>query len=414
MALGVFLFAGVAPRAPAQDVQRIAAIVNDQVISQFDLAARTKLVVASSGLPDTPEGRRRIAPQILRILIDERLQLQEASRRNIRVSEADLSRAIATIEKNNRMPKGGFMQFLDQKGIPHQAAIEQLRATIAWQKLVDRRLRPTVTVGDEEVSEILKRILQSRGQDEARLSEILLAVDSPTEEATVRQNAQRLVDQLRRGARFDAVARQFSQGAAAAVGGDLGWIREGELDPALGKAVAALAPGEISDPVRSGAGYHILRLTDRRKFLAGDPGKTKVTLNQVFLPLPPGASEAAVETQVSLANTLRETVRDCKDMEAAAKEARSPRPAELGTFTLKDLSASMRRAVASLKVGQTSAPQRLGDGVMVLMVCERVDPPSNLPTRASIRRSLFSRRLETLARRYLRDLRLASIVDLRV
>ena len=120
----------------AQGVQRIAAIVNDDVISVYDLVSRIEMVIASSNLGDTPAIRRRLSPQVLRNLVDERLKLQEAKRRNISVGKRDIDRAIGIIERQNKIPRGQFDAFLKKNGVRRTTIINQIRASIAWAKLI--------------------------------------------------------------------------------------------------------------------------------------------------------------------------------------------------------------------------------------------------------------------------------------
>jgi peptidyl-prolyl cis-trans isomerase SurA len=226
------LLAAVLSTAPthAQRVQRIAAIVNDDIVSVYDLQARMQIVISSTGLKPTPKFQRRLARQILRRLVDERLQLQEAKRRNVSVSRRNMARAIANIEKQNQIPRGGFDKFVARNGIAKEAALAQIRAQIAWSKLVRRVLSPRVTVGDDEIEERLNRLKSRRGETEYHLLEILLTIDSPQAKAEILRTAERLADGLRKGTDFQAIARQFSRGASASVGGDLGWIAESSLE----------------------------------------------------------------------------------------------------------------------------------------------------------------------------------------
>jgi peptidyl-prolyl cis-trans isomerase SurA len=177
----------VATSVKSQTVQRISAIVNDELITAYDLESRIRLVIFSTRLSNTVDTRRRISSQVLRTLIDERLQMQEAKLRNISVSRRDLQRARETIEKQNRLPKGGLESVLQQNGIPFESINEQLRTSIAWSKLIGRRLRPRITIGEDEIDESLERIRSRQGQTEYRLSEILLTVDSPDQEANIRR-----------------------------------------------------------------------------------------------------------------------------------------------------------------------------------------------------------------------------------
>jgi peptidyl-prolyl cis-trans isomerase SurA len=409
-ALAAALLLGFALAPAAQELQRIAAIVNEDVISMYDLRARIELIIVSSRLPNTAEVRQRIQPQVLRAMIDERLQMQEAKRRNVAVTKPDLDRAVGAIERDNNMPAGGLQEYLRQNGLREDSLFDQLRAAIAWQKVVSRQFRPTVNITPGQVDEALAQMKKKQGQEQYRVYEILLTIDSPDEENLVRDNARRLVEQIRGGALFDALARQFSQGPNAQNGGDRGWIVAEDADPAFAEAIRNLRPGEVSEPLRTIAGYHIIAVRDRRRSSGPNPGETRVSLNQIFLPFSGGERQA----QLNLAMTLRETVSGCEDMRKASEEVRSPRPANLGDYQLKDLSPQLRELIEPLKVGEASAPLTTGDGVMVVMVCSRDEPASNLPDRDQVENMLMFERLSMLARRHLRDLRLSSIVDLRV
>jgi peptidyl-prolyl cis-trans isomerase SurA len=400
--------------ASAQRVQRIAAIVNEDVVSEYDLRARMQVVIVSSKLRPTPKLQQRLAKQVLRNLIDERLQLQEAKRRNIRVSKKNMQRAIAAIEKQNKIGPGSFATYLRQNNLPKDSVESQIRARIAWQKLMRRVLLPRVTVSDDEVDEHLNRLKSRQGQVEYRFSEILLPIDGPEQEPEVLRTAQRLTDELRRGANFAALARQFSQTATASVGGDLGWLHQEAMAATLRKIAANLNEGDTTDPIKTLAGIQIYRLTKKRKVLAGSDNDIVVDLQQILLPLDKNSSPADVEGQTSLARIMTDTVSGCADHAAAAKETGGPGNAKIGKFRLGDLSRNIRQAVATLPIGKASPPIRTPGGIAVLMVCDRKEPANDLPTRDAIKTRLQLDRVEILARRYLRDLRSAAIVDLRV
>ncbi|MBC8159507.1 MAG: SurA N-terminal domain-containing protein, partial [Alphaproteobacteria bacterium] len=138
------LFAVVGPfnAASAQQFDKIAAVVNDEVISIFDLNSRLLLVVAGTNARKQPETLRRLAPQVLRQLIDEALQLQEAKRLGVRVTDADLERALAGIERQNKLKKGTLDSFLEAQGTNKATLISKIEPEIAWAKVVGRRIRP--------------------------------------------------------------------------------------------------------------------------------------------------------------------------------------------------------------------------------------------------------------------------------
>lgn len=398
----------------AQETLRIAAVVNDEVISVYDLVNRTRLALLSTGLPDTAETRRRLQPQVLRGLIDERIQSQEAAKQNISASEDDMDAAVAKIEQNNRMPPGGLKQVILQSGIELSTVMAQIRANVVWQKLVTRKLRNTLQVGDDEIDEQLQRFKEASGTPEYWLSELFLSVDSPDQDEDVRQTAVGLAEQLRRGVSFPDIARQFSQSASAATGGDIGWVQGGTLDNDIEAAISQTPPGQITEPIRSVAGYYIYAVRQRRTIAAASPDDAKVTLVQMLIPLEPSASQSEVASQTALAETVRESVSGCADLGRVAKELGVPPPTDQQQLRVGDLAPRIRDVVRPLKVGEASAPMRADPGLLMIMVCVREDAPSNLPNRDDVAENLLRQRLDGLARRYLRDLRRAAFVDVRV
>ncbi len=410
----MFALSAAVPQSRAQETQRIAAVVNDEVISVYDLVNRTRLAILSSGLPDAPETRRRLQPQVLRALIDERIQTQEAQRQNITASQNEMQAAIARIEENNRMPAGGLERIIKQAGIDWTTVTTQIRTNVVWQKLVNRKLRNTLQVGDDEIDEQLERIKAAQGTPEYLLAELFLGVDSPDQEDEVRQSAMGLIDQLQRGAPFPELARQFSQSASAAAGGDIGWVQSSTLEGDVATAIANTPPGRVTEPIRSVGGYYIYAVRQRRTIAAASPDDARVSLVQMLLPLEPGAGDTERRSQEELAEQVRESVSGCADLARVAKELGVPSPTEPQKLRVGDVAPRIRQIITPLKVGEASAPLRIDQGLLMLMVCVREEAPGNLPTREDISENLLRQRLDLLTRRYLRDLRRAAFVDVRV
>ena len=403
---------GIPDTAQAQDVQRIAAVVNEQVISIFDVQQRMQILISSSGLPDTRETQRRVGPQVLRILIDEALQKQEIDRLNIRVSQHDIDDAVARVEQTNNMPTGTFETFLQRQGISADAAIEQIRNNIAWQKLLARTVIPMIEIGDEAIDDVIARIETNRGVTEFRVGEILLPVGNPADTAEIQALAERLVQQLRSGADFRAVAQQFSKSATAATGGDIGWVLPGELEPAINTALSGLGTGDVSDPLAVSDGIAIITLIDQRTNAPPDEGERVIWLRQLLLLVDEGAPQSEVDAQLAKAQDVSSSVSGCPAFATAAEEAGTPQPENPAEFRLKDLNSQLRSEASTLPVGQASEPLRQPAGIQVLMVCDRQDTAG--PNRDEIRETLLRERVGMLSRRYLRDLRRAAFVDLRV
>lgn len=390
---------------------RIAAVVNDDVISEYDLAARMRLVMLSSNLPDTAEVRQKIAGQVLRGLIDEKLQLQEAKRQNVSATEEEINDAIQQIEKQNNLKAGQLDEFLKARGIERSVIVSQVTASLLWAKLVRRQAAEGTQISDEEVDETMKRLKEHATEPQSHVAEIFLSIDNPGQEEEVRKLAEKLTEQMKQGARFSAVARQFSQSATAAAGGDMGWLRPDQLAPELGKAVAALRAGELSPPIRSGGGFYLLLVLDRRN--AGGAPDTVFDVVQVVLPLPAGAGDAARRAAIAEAEKMRPGFKDCPTMLKIGKE-KAPQFSSQGKLAASQIAAELRNLIEKLTVGQPSVPIVQKNGVGVVMVCSKETEKPGAITRQEATEAVIRQRLDTLAKRYLRDLRRSAYVDVRV
>ena len=392
---------------------RIAAVVNDDVVSVLDVVSRMQMVMLSSNIPDTPELRERMGRQVLRSLVDEKLQLQEAKRQNVTVTDADVEKALQQIAQQNNMSTEQLTGLLKSRGIGRSALVDQVKATLVWSKLVRRQAAQTVDVSDEEIDEAVKRARENAKEPQTRIAEIFLAVDNPAQSEEVRRFAERLSQEMRRGARFSAVARQFSQAASAPVGGDMGWLRPDQLPTELANAVARLGPGDLSAPIPYGGGYYLLLILDRR--LGGATASKQepiYDLVQVVLPLPPKANEAALRTAIGEVEQVRTAAQDCPTLLKIGKE-KAPQLSSEGKVPESRISPEMRRVIDGLPVGQASQPIVQKNGVGVIMVCGK-STPGDSGTREEIAESLLRQRFDTVSRRYLRDLRRNSYVDVRI
>ncbi len=405
---------GAASAAAQQRIERIAAVVNDDVISTSAVEARLRLAVVAAGLPPSPENQRQLLPQVLRGLIDEKLREQEASRANITVSDEEIRGGIATIARQNNLSYDQFVEALQRAGVPLSTLQSQVRVQLAWTRLVQRRLVPTINIGEAEIDEVIRQMEASRGQPEYLLAEIFLQVDTPDQDAEVRTLAERLIGEIRRGAPFPAVARQFSQAAGANNGGDLGWIMQGQLDPALEAAVGQMQAGQLSDPIRSATGYHILLLREQRRANIPDALDTEIRMARIGLQLPPNARPDQINRAAQVARQISETVQGCDALAERARELGAG-DTDGGRGKLRDLPPPLRALLQDLPIGQPTQPQRLPDGIAVFMVCERVAPDDGEDAdRNRIAESLGEQRADMLQRRLLRDLRSAAYVDVRL
>lgn len=413
MASLIGLFLALHPARAALE-QRIVAVVNDEVISAQDLNDRLQLVTLTSGIPDSEQARGRLAPQVLRSLIEETLQLQEAERLGITVEDREIQQALANIAERNQMSVEAMQRFFAQNDIDLATLLEQVRAQIAWVKVVNRQIVPRVTVTVDQLDMAVEEARRNVGEPEYLLSEIVLPVDSPAQGQVVAQDAARLVQTLREGASFESLAAQVSAAASAERGGDVGWVRSSALPEELRNTLEGMRENEISDPIPSPVGYYIFWLRDRRLNQAARDSSTagiEVELAQILLPLD---GQTDVDTLRVQAAELRDDLADCAALADTAAELDAPDSGRLGWLRLGDLPPAFRQVVSGLPVGQVSAPVQGPSGIHLLMVCDRREPQGAASQREEIAQRLERERVERLARRYLRDLRKEAFVEVRL
>ncbi len=391
----------------------IAAIVNEEVISALDVENRLRFNLMSANLADNSQNRRRLKSQVLLTLVDEKLQMQEAKRLNISINDAEISEGERILETQNNLPTGSLKEFLRSRGLDESTLLAKIRSEIAWGKVLRRRILARIDISDEEVDEVLNRLQSRRGTEQRRVSEIFLAVDSPDQAENVHQLALRLVRQIREGSRFAAVAQQFSQGVTSRGGGDIGWVGEGELARELEQALTGLSAGKVSNPISSPAGYYILFLRDRRRLGEANALDERVNLRQIFIPLSASTPQQMVAERMADANRISAQINGCETFDTYGRTLEYAESGDLGTVRVGDVPQEVRDAIGELAVGQASAPLRVGQGIRILMVCDRQQPEARLPNRNAIRDRLGRQRLDMMARRYIRDLRNDAVIETR-
>ncbi|MDX2273880.1 MAG: peptidylprolyl isomerase [Hyphomonadaceae bacterium] len=381
-------------QAYAQLSESVAVIVNDDVISTYDVRQRAALLLVSAGMQSTPELQQRARAQAMRDLVDEHLQLQEAKNFDIAITPAEIDRRIADIAQSNRTTPEGLAQSLAAAGASIGSLRSQMEADIAWNRLMRGLYGNRVRVSEVEVRETQERIAASATRPQFLISEIFLPAETEQQFAEAQNGATQLLQEMQRGAPFPLVARQFSASASAAAGGDIGWIGQNELPAELQPLVEQLQPGQVSVPVRASNGVYLIAMRDRR---AGAPaGSTsQVTLSQVTAP-----SERA-ETIGRVARR----VNSCANLETQFREIPGIAIVDLGQATESDLSPAIRDRIAGVPAGSATAVQDSNGQASVIIVCSRQTAGGGVPTEAEISDRLFQQEMELLSERYLRNLR---------
>lgn len=388
------------------DVRTATAVVNGYVITGTDIDERVALVTSASDV-DVPEDEMlRLRVQVLRNLIDETLKVQAADSQKVAAQPDEVERTYAQLAEQNFAGEPSRMgDYLSSAGSSTKALKRQIEGELAWENLIRRNIMPFVNVSAEEVNDVLARLEASRGTDEYRLGEIYLAATAENRSAVL-ENAQQIMQQLEAGGSFVGYARQFSEATTAVVGGDLGWVRLGQLPPQLATAVRQLQPGQLNGPIEIPGGFSIVYLINKRQVLMADPSQALLNLKQITVTFDPGTTQPKAEARIQRFIEFLDNMRGCADAEGA-REAVGADVVSNDQILAANLPEQLRNIILNLQIGQTT-PLFGGveDGVRVLMVCGRDDPKdAGAPSFSTVMDQIEQERINKRAQRYLRDLR---------
>ncbi|WP_300543240.1 peptidylprolyl isomerase [Maricaulis sp.] len=416
--LVIALFAVLAvaglPAAHAQSTEGVAALVNDEPITTVDVRNRMRLIIASTGMSQIDqETLARIQDQALRGLIDEHLQLQAAREYEIEVEDSEITNSLLDLANRNNTTIDAIISDLENSGVDIATLRHQLEAEIAWQILVNGRYGSRIRISDQQIELALERLAASASQPQYRIFEMYFEVPAPGQEQATVQRLIAVMNQLQQGAAFPELARQFSDAPSAASGGDIGWIVASQLQP----EVAAIMPqmrrqfeqtggqGALSNPVQVPGGFMVIALVGVRD------GTTTLQydLNQITVP----ASAIGENTRSRFARLMAEDP-TCATAESVANRLEGAIHTPLGSIGADAVLAQIREALEPLDAGEnTGVIENAGGSLTALIVCDRAIAGPGVPTRDQLEADLRGQQLSLQSRRWLRDLRRDSTIEIR-
>lgn len=396
------------------NVRKATAIVNDNVITGTDVDQRVGLIKAANNAKLTDEEADRLKLQVLRQLIDEVLQIQQAKTADVTISPQELSQSFERIAKNFGRTPDEFRKFLISEGSSERSILRQIEAELAWQRYLRRRVEPFVNVGEEEVKAILDRLEAAKGTEEFHLNEIYLSA-TPDQTEQVYANARQLIGEIQKGqAPFGYFARNFSEASTRGVNGDLGWVRAAQLPPELATAAAQMQVGQVIGPIQVPGGFSVLYLVDKRQVLMANARDAKLSLKQMTIKFPPGTTQAqASKRTADFAKTVS-TLQGCGTVEKVAANINAE-VVQNDAIRVRDLPAPLQDIMLQLQVGQATPPfGNPSEGVRTLVLCGRDDVSGGqLPGAEQIQNQLEQQRVNLRAQQALRDLRRDAVVEYR-
>lgn len=392
------------------NVRRATALVNGEVITDTDIDQRLALVVLANGGKVPDEERERLRLQVLRNLIDETLQIQEAASKDIKVSPEELNENFARVAANFKYTPANFSKYLKDNGSSDRSIKRQIQGEVAWNRLLRREVQPFVNVSEEEVRDVVDRLKAAKGSDEFHIGEIYLSA-SPETSSQVEANAKQILEQIKSGGSFQAYARQYSEASTAAVGGDLGWVRLAQLPDELTGAAQQLQVGQIAGPLPVSGGFSIIYLIDKRKVLTADPRDATLSLKQVGIDFPAGTTPADAQKRANEFGEAMKGVHGCGAVSDIA--AKIGATVVENDIVARNLPPQLQNIMLSMSVGEATPPfGSATDGVRSLVLCGRDEPQeTSAPSFDTIMNQMEEERVNKRARTYLRDLRRDAVID---
>lgn len=399
--------------AAAQTTEGVAALVNDHPITTVDVRNRMRLIIASTGLGQLDdEALERIQDQAIRGLIDEHLQLQAAAEYEVEVSEEEIMGSLTDLARRNNATVDDIVSDLSESGVDISTLRHQLESEIAWQIIVSGRYGSRIRISDQQIELALERLVASASQPQFRIFEIFFEITSANGEEAAVQRVITVMDQLQQGAAFPELARQFSDAPSAANGGDMGWIVASQLQPEVGQIIPQLMQqfnasggrGALSNPIRVPGGFMIVALVSARD------GTTTVQYELTQITLPNASVTDALRADFEAA---MRTDPGCESAADASAQVPGSIVTPLGEISAGDLLPAIRDALEPLDSGENTGVVQSAAGLQAIIVCNREIAGPGVPTRSDIESQLRGQQLSLHSRRWLRDLRRESTIEIR-
>ncbi len=416
----LFVLAALVPAALAQRVElldRIVAVVNADVITRLELDRENSIAQEALRRQGTPLPQRDLLEkQLLERLITKNVLMQYARQTGLRVTDPEVEAALERIAAENKLKTADLRQAVEQGGTPFARFREDLRGELLISKLREREVEAKISVTDTEIQNFLRtQEAQPERVDEYNLSHILIAVPeqaSPEELKLRRGRAETALAQIRQGGDFRQAAASYSDAPDALQGGDMGWRPTGRLPTIFLQALKDMKVGQVSDIVRSPAGFHVLKLNDKRG------NDSPILVNQtharhILVRLNEVVSENDARNRLA---ELKDRIENEADFAELARlhsdDTTAARGGELGWVSPGDTVPEFERAMAALQPGQVSQPFKTAFGWHIVQVLERREQDmSKDRQRVQARQAIRSRKSDEQWQEWVRQQRDKAYVE---
>ncbi|MCH2540953.1 MAG: peptidylprolyl isomerase [Alphaproteobacteria bacterium] len=377
----------------------IFATVNNDPISIYDLIQRSNLFSVSSKIPINEQFETNILPDLISGYIDEIIKRQEIKRLGITVSNEQIQNIVSEIEKENGFKKGEFKEYLKDNKTDISILEKQLETSIGWRQLVSNKFRNQVIIQDSEVETILTKLKSSIGKEEFLIEQIFLSFEDKKENEVL-NNIRNLHKQVTSGGDFISISKQFSDSFGGKVG-NIGWISELDLDPKIVNEVKKIEIKKLSQPLKGENGYFIIKVLDKK--IIGDELIGEVSLYKFEL----------IEKNEEI-NLLLKKIKNCDELVEFSNKYATTDSGSLGKLKFNELPSNIRSVVKKMNKNEISDVLETESENFQLMLCDVKKTKTIIPSKFKITEILMNKKLDTIARQYMSELRTKAIIDVRI
>lgn len=405
---------------PQHSINRIVAIVNDDIILSSELDVATSAIVKQLNEKGTQlPGKAILEKEVLDKLVMESLQLQIASTNGITIDDSQLNSEIKELAENNNVSMTDFRNILTRDGYSYQAFREDLRKQLTIMQVRRMMVASTIKVNDQEIDNLLATLKASgQGDVEYHLGHILIAIPeaaSPAEVQATKARAEATLQRLRGGADFAEVALVTSDSQTALEGGDLGWRSLGQLPSMFLDTVKTMQVGEISNLIRSSGSFHIIKLLDKRGDERHFVEQTKV--RHILIKTDEVNSDEDVQTRIRQLEIRLQGGEDFATLALANSQdtLSAAKGGDLGWINQGDTVPEFEESMNKLAPGEISKPVKSEFGWHLIQVQERRTHDSTEEyERTKVRNLIRAKKYEEELFLWLRRLRDESYVEYRI
>ncbi|RPF91279.1 MAG: hypothetical protein CBD28_000475 [Rhizobiales bacterium TMED168] len=387
----------------SQDIQSIAVIVNDEVISKYDVNQRVKLVLVTSGIPATEENIKRIEEQAIKALINEKIQIQEAIKLEVPESPEEINLMLENIARSNQTTAEGILESITSQGVNSETLLDQIKSELLWNKIVRGRFGSYINISDEEVNIIYNRTIQNINNSQYDISEIFIGFENENEEKEAKDLSEKLIEQLRNNISFEPVAQQFSQAPSSGQGGLIGWVSEGQLDPEIISNIKNIEIGSVSDPIKTVNGFYIIKLNGKSEEGGKNSMKNQYDLISVSF---------NIENK-SMAKEFSDNFISCKRLDKLLENYSEKEVNIIGKRLLEELPKELHKELLEKNAGTALLPRFSEESIDIILICDRKDDIGIQVNRDIIEDNIYSQKMGMMSRRHLRDLRRDAVIEYR-